>query len=269
MAGDFTHTNQIAVGGRDKDFFGGVKILGTKSLLDHGEAGFGSDFEQNPAGDTFQAAGIERRSENLAFLDGENIRGSAFRHFAALVEHDDFVESFLVGFGGGPDIAKPGSALDTRERRSSMAAMLAESQADHFAVLREVRGVDDEVDDGTVFGALPKTDGIVNEIDTSAAFSDLVGANDFVKMDADLGGGVGHGEANEGSVLFEAAPVALVSESFATGDPQGSENAPATNKPDLAGREPDLFDGQQAIVMEDVRVNHWLFLCAKRHKYCN
>jgi len=110
---------------------------------------------------------------------------------------------------------------------------------------------------------LPEADGVVDEINAGAAFGDLIGANHFLEMNADFGGSVGHGKADKVGVFFEAAPVALVGKSFAAGDAQRGENAPAADEPRLAGRKPYLFDGQQAVVMKDVAVNHWLSSGAK------
>ena len=137
-----------------------------------------------------------------------------------------------------------------------MAAVLAESQAKDFTMLRETCTVNDEIDRRALLGTLPEADGIVDEINAGTALGDAVGANHFVQMDANFGRGIGDGQADNGGVLFEAAPVALIGESFAAGDAQGGEDAPAADKPGLAGRQPHLLDGQKALVMEDVGVNH-------------
>ena len=80
-----------------------------------------------------------------------------------------------------------------------------------------------------LFVALPVADGVVDEIDARATFGYFVGANDFVEMDAHFGRAVGHGEAGEVGVFFQAAPVALVGEGFAAGDAQRREDAPASD----------------------------------------
>jgi len=123
-------------------------------------------------------------------------------------------------------------------------------------MLRKACAVNDEVDLGMAFGALPVAHGIVDEIDARAAFGDLVGADDLMKMDADFGGAEGHGNAGEGGVFFEAAPMALVGKGFAAGDAQGREDAPAADEARLAGREAHLVDGLQGVVMKDVRMDH-------------
>src|SRR5271165_6019772 len=74
-------------------------------------------------------------------------------------------------------------------------------------------------------------------------------------MDADLGGGVGHGEADDGGVFFQAAPVALVGEGFAAGDAQGGEKSPAGDEAGLSGGKADLLDGEKALVVKDVAVD--------------
>ncbi len=96
---------------------------------------------------------------------------------------------------------------------------------------------------------------IVDEINARAAFGDIVGANDFVEVHANLGGGVGHREAAEGGVFFETAPVALVGEGFAARNADGGEEAPAADEAGLSGGKADLLDGQESVVMEDVAMN--------------
>src|ERR1700720_3674579 len=108
VAGYFAYTDDVAVGGGDEDFVGGVEIFGTQDLLDDVDARFRGDFREDAARDTLEAAGVERRRINLAVFDGENIGGCALGDFAALVEQDHFVETFLLRFGNGPDIRKPG-----------------------------------------------------------------------------------------------------------------------------------------------------------------
>jgi hypothetical protein len=108
--------------------------------------------------------------------------------------------------------------------------------------------------------AAPETDLIEDKIDARATLDDIVGANDFVEMHADFGGGARHRKADERGVFFEAAPVALVGESFTPGDADGGEETPAANEPGLPGRESHFLDGQQAVVMEDVTMNQRRFL---------
>jgi len=105
------------------------------------------------------------------------------------------------------------------------------------------------------FIALPKADLVVDQINARAAFGDLIGADDFVEIEADLGRSVRHGKMDDGGILFQASPMALVSESFAVEDTQRGEQPPSADQASLAGRKPDPFDGQQALVVEDVAMN--------------
>ena len=146
--------------------------------------------------------------------------------------------------------------------------MRAEPEADRFAIFGEGRGIDDEIDLGLRFFAAPKTDLIVNEINPGAAFGDIVGANDFAEMHADFGGGVGHGEADEGGVFFEAAPVALVREGFAARDADRGEQTPAADQAGLSRRQADFFDGQQAVVVKDVAMDQCRFLMLYSSEEC-
>jgi hypothetical protein len=133
--------------------------------------------------------------------------------------------------------------------------VFAKGEADDFAMFGERRGVDDEVDLGVLFVALPESHGVMNEVYAGASVGDFIGADDFVEMDADFGGGVGHGNAREGGVFLEAAPVALVGEGFAAGNAQGGKDAPATKESGLAWGKTDLLHGEQAFVVKDVGVN--------------
>src|SRR6266700_2663239 len=217
IAGDFADADEIAIRGRDKNFVGGVQVFGTKRLLDDGNAGFRRDFHEDAARDAFEAAGVQRRREDLAVFDGEDICGSAFGHFATLVEHDDFVESLPRSLRNGPNIIEPRDALYSGHGRRGVAAVFAEGEAHNFAMLGETGGVNDKVNRRMLFVALPEADRVVDKIDARATFGYLVGANHFVKMDAYFCRGVGHGKAGDGGVFF---------------------------------------DGQQSVVMKDVRVDH-------------
>src|SRR5207302_1894167 len=183
--------------GRDEDFVGGAQVFGTKRLLQDGNAGFRRNFHGDAAGDAFEAAGVKRGREDFAVFDGEDVCGRAFGNFAALVAHDDFVESFFDCFGNGPNIIEPGDALYAGEGRSGVAAVFAEAEAHGFAMFGEAGGVNDEVDLRMLFAALPVADGVVDKIDARATFGYFVGANDFVEMHAHFGRGVGHGETGE------------------------------------------------------------------------
>jgi len=52
--------------------------------------------------------------------------------------------------------------------------------------------------------------------------------------------------------------VALIGEGFAAGNAQRGEDSPAASKARLAGRKANLFDWQQALVVEDIAVDHAL-----------
>ncbi len=58
VAGNFAHADNVAIGGGDEDFVGGVEIFGAEGLLDDVDAGFGSDFGEDGASDAFEAAGV-------------------------------------------------------------------------------------------------------------------------------------------------------------------------------------------------------------------
>ena len=58
VASDFTNADDVAIGGGNEDFVGGVEIFRAKSLLDDVDAGFWSDLGKNSAGDAFEAAGV-------------------------------------------------------------------------------------------------------------------------------------------------------------------------------------------------------------------
>ena len=49
--------------------------------------------------------------------------------------------------------------------------------------------------------------------------------------------------------------MALERKSFATDDPQRSEEAPTADEAGLPGREADLFDGEKLVVAENVSIN--------------
>src|ERR1700676_5493708 len=227
VAVDFADADEIAIRRRNKNFVCGVKIFGAKSLLDNGDARFGSNLKKYPSCDALETTRIQRRRENLSIFHGKNICGSAFRNFAALVEKHNFVETFFLRFRDSPNILQPRSGLDAGKRRGSVAALFAKSEAHRLVILGKRRGVNNQIDFGMFFVTLPKTDLVVDEINARAALGDLIRAYDFVEIEADFGRGVRHGKVDDGGVFFQAAPMALVSEGFAVEDAQRGEKTPA------------------------------------------
>src|SRR5260370_24361441 len=164
VAGDFADADEIAVCRGNKNFISGVQVFGTKRLLEHGNAGFRRDFHEDAASNAFEAAGVQRRREDLAVFDGEDICGSAFGHFAALVEHDDFVESLPGSFRNGPNIIEPRDALYAGHGRRGVAAVFAEGEARDFAMFGETGGVNDKGNLWMPFIAFPETHPAVDKI---------------------------------------------------------------------------------------------------------
>src|SRR6266478_2904361 len=260
VARDFAYTDDVAIGGGDEDFVGGVKIFGTQCALRDADAGFRSDLEKDAPGDAFEAAGVERRSINLAVFNGKNIGGGALGDFAAFVEQNHFVEAFFLRFRDGPDVGKPGDAFYASEGRGGVAAVRAQAEAHRLAIFGQRRGINDEVHLRLLFLAAPKTDLVVNKIDARAAFGDVVGTNNFVQMHANLGGGVRHGQADQGGIFFEAAPMALVSKSLAARDADRGEQAPTADQPRLPGGKANFLDRQQRVVMKNVAMDQCALL---------
>jgi len=137
-----------------------------------------------------------------------------------------------------------------------VAAVFAHGETNRFFVFGKRRGVNHEIHLRHRFFAAPRADLVVDQINSCGAVGDLVGANHFLQMNADFRPGVRHGHANDGGILFEAAPVALVAEGLALEDANGREESPAANESSLAGREAAIFDGEELVVMKDVAMNH-------------
>src|SRR6266852_1148985 len=98
-----------------------------ESLFGDGGAGVGRDFHEHAAGNAFEASGAERRREDLAVLDGENIGGGALADFAPFVEQDNFIAAFALRFGEAPDAAEPGNGFHAGESGSGVAAVFADA----------------------------------------------------------------------------------------------------------------------------------------------
>ncbi len=185
-----------------------------------------------------------------------DVRGSAFGNFAALVQHNDFIESFFDSFANGPNIIQPRNGFDAGQGRRGVPPVFTDGQAHRFAMFGETRGVNNEIHLRILFVALPEADAVIDQINTSATFRDLVRANHLVEMDTHFRRRVGHGETRDRGVFFEAPPVAFVGEGLATRDSQRGEDAPATDETGLTGRKTSFLDRQQRVVVKDVRVNH-------------
>jgi hypothetical protein len=124
-----------------------------------------------------------------------------------------------------------------------------------LVVFRKRRGIDDQIDCGLWLVATPETDLIVEEVYARAAIGSFIGADHFLKLDANARSSVRHRQVDYGSVFFQAAPVAFKGEGFATHDAQRGEESPAVDDAGLPGREPDFFDGQKLVVVKDVAMN--------------
>lgn len=153
-----------------------------------------------------------------------------------------------------------------------MATVLAEAEAGGLAMLREIGGVDDEVDAGKIFIAAPETDFIIDGVDASAAFADIIGAEDLGEMLADLFRFEGEGAVSAFGVALEALPVALEGKGDAFRDAEGGKEAPAVEEAGLTGREARLFDGEQTVVVKNEAMNHTIlpegssYSIAERHE---
>src|SRR5437868_1292455 len=169
MPRDFAYPDQIAVCRRHEHLFRGVEIFGAQRLLHNGDARLGRDFKENPSRHSLEASGAERRRINLAILHRENISGSAFGHFAALIEQHNLIEALFDGFRNSPDIWQPGDALDSRERRGGMATLRAQGQTQRLAELRERGGVNDQVNLWVLLATLPEADLVIDQIHAPAA----------------------------------------------------------------------------------------------------
>jgi hypothetical protein len=255
VAGDFAHSNYVAIGGRDKNFVGGVEIFETEGVLFHNGASFADNFKKNVARYAFEASGAQRRSQNGVALDDVKIRGGTFGDFAAFIEHDDFIASVFLRFRDGPDVVEPRNCFYADEGGGGVPAMFADGEANWLLIFGKRRGVDDEIDGGLRFVATPEADLVIYEINARATVGDFVGANDFLQLHANAGSGVRHGQVNNGGVFFQAAPVAFKGESFAAHDAQRCEKPPTVDEAGLSGRQADLFDGKQLIVVKDVAMN--------------
>ena len=253
---NFSDAQKIPIRRGNENLLGGVNILGTEGLFYELHARFRTDFEQDLPGHAFQTTGRERWREDFPATDAKNICGGALGHFAALVQAQRFVETGFLRLRQRPNIVEPRYDLDARERGRGVASVLAQGKARGFVVLGEAGGIQDEVHRRDFFIALPKTSLIVNRVNAHAALGDFIGAEKVAQVDANLGGIERKGQRNARSVLFQAAPVALICKSFALHDAQRGEDAPAAQQTGLAGRQPDFFNGHDAVVVKNVAMDH-------------
>src|ERR1700730_10472871 len=255
-AGNFADRQDVAVGGSDKDFVGFGEIAEVERMLGDGSAGFGGDFHQDAAGYPFEASGIERRGKDLFIFHDKDICGGAFGDFAPLVEHKNFVEAGFLRFRESPDVIEPGNCFYTGERGGGVAAPFASGEPRGGRIFRKVGGGDDQIDFRHFFGALPEAHGVPDQIDAGATFFNLVGANNFLKIDANFRAGVRHGHADERGVFFKAAPVTFVGEGFAPLNLRGGKESPAVDEAGLTRGPTSFFDGNEIVVMKYVAMYH-------------
>src|SRR5579863_242443 len=215
VTGDFTDAEQIAVGGGDEDLFSGIKVFWRERLLRHLQAQGGSNFQEDAASYSLEASGRQWRRENAALPHAKNLGGGTLCHLTAFVQQNNLVKSGLLSFGKIPNIIQPGSDLHTCQWGSGVAAVFAEAQAHRLFVAGKAGGIEDQVHLRGRLVTLPKAGFVIDGIDARGSFGDMVCAQDFVKLTANDFGIEGKRKMGAAGVLFEAAPVALISKEFA------------------------------------------------------
>src|SRR5580700_5802980 len=134
VALDLGDAKQAAVGGGDEHFVGGVEVRGPQSFFFHRNACCRSNFQQDAARDAFKASRGKRRREYSPAARTKDIGSRAFGYLTALVEKQCFVEAALLRALQSPYVEEPRGHFGSGQWRCGVAAMLAETQANRFAV---------------------------------------------------------------------------------------------------------------------------------------
>src|SRR6266576_4496644 len=106
------------------------------------------------------------------------------------------------------------------------------------------------------FIALPEANAVINHVDSSGAFHDLIGGQQFAQMPPYLRGIEWERKTGPASVFFEAAPVAFVGEGFALKNTHRAEQAPTAQQAGFARRKAYLLDLNEAVIVEHIPMDH-------------
>src|SRR5580692_540253 len=122
--------------------------------------------------------------------------------------------------------------------------------------MRQIRRRNYQVHFRHLFVTLPESHRIPYQINSRAAFLDLVGTDHFLQLHAHLRARIGHRQPDGRRILLQPPPVPLVGKRFTFHNAHRREQSPTAHQASLTGRPPDFLDRPHFFIMKNVSMNH-------------
>lgn len=258
---DFGDGEEFAGGGGDEDGVGAFEIGGVEVAFVDGDAGQGEGIEEDFAGNTGEAAGVEGWGENGLAEDGEEVGGGTFADAAVFVEEEDFIVAAVAGLFVPGEVLGPGGNFGSGEFAGAVAAVGFEGEAGGGAPVGEVLGEGDEVVGAGEAGCVEGAARVANDGEAEGGVFGVVGGDEAEEVVMDHFRGGGHGDMHALGVAEHAMPVALVGEQDALADVEGGEDAPTVEQAGLTGGE-EAFGGVAELFVIEQAAMHALIVAA-------
>src|SRR5205814_8597042 len=94
----FHHGNDLGSSSGKEAFVGHENVVPRKICLDDFDVELAGNIKHNRSRDSLQRSGRDRRREDLAVLNDEDVVGSAFGDVSCVVQHQRFISAGKVRF---------------------------------------------------------------------------------------------------------------------------------------------------------------------------
>jgi hypothetical protein len=195
---EFHHGDDFGGGSGEEGFFSGVKIVAREGSFANGDARCFAEIKDDLAGDAIERAIGDRRGNDLAFFDDEDVVSGALGNVALLVEHEAFHGTRLEGFDFGHDVVEVVERLNLRAQArggGSTGATGDDFEAlgvVFFRVEFDARGDDEHRRSGAKVRVETKVAHATRDDETDVAFGETIRANGVESVGHDLIDGPRH-----------------------------------------------------------------------------
>ena len=247
---DFGDGEEVARGGRHENGIGGFQIGGPEVALATGNAVDVNAIEEHFAGDTGQAAAIERGCDDIVAEDGEEIRGSAFTDAAEFIEQDDLVKTALLGFFVPGEITRPGGDLGAAKLIGAVAGIGLDGKSNRVGPVSKAGREGDGFKTAGEAGGFKQAAVVADDGDAESGVVGVVGGDQRMETCEKLLWRFRHGHTQPPGITRHTRPMPLPGEQDAIGDTESTEDAPAIEKPDLPGEQAGFGGLANGIVVQ-------------------